>query len=636
MNNLFKKLLFIPLYIIPSIITADCGSATKATPYFNLRSTSWNVVRDMVGWEDQINLCNQDCWYGAAALTVEYDQTLRPNRIARALFNDDVTSQASCPSNTKADCAAVLNISGSQVTNRGANDWLADYFGLPTLFQSKISFCPRIENFTADFSWYCGLDRCSQGLYFRLDAPFTRTRWNLNANEKVITLPAGTLLSYPAGYFTSQSINADDLFTSALDFFHGNNLILPSDTINNITVIFDPLQASLWAPCNASCTQLTQLAAFIGVLGWNFVCCDDYHFGLNLRAAAPTGNRPCGRLLFEPVVGNGHHWEFGAGVSAHANIWECDTRSVNLYLEGNITHLFSACQTRTFDLCNKPNSRYMLAERLIPQTNGLGGTVAEGDTTVDDVTFSTYQFANEFAPVANLTLTPVRVTIAAQGDIALKLELQTGCGFVWDIGYNLWGRTAEKIKRSCCNSDNDNLVSGQFWALKGNAHVYGFTSGIPVALAATQNCADIHTGTNTESIGANILNPGIDNHEFAVVVTGSTVLPLHPNNFLTNQTATSIQPILLTKDLVDLAGTTSFSNKLFTHLTYEWECFESCMPFLGAGASIELGANDLCKAPLQGDTCTKPCGVNTCEDSCSTHAVSVSQWGVWVKGGVSY
>ena len=116
------------------------------------------------------------------------------------------------------------------------------------------------------------------------------------------------------------------------------------------------------------------LAEIRFVLGYNFLNDEDgdYHLGLGIYVAAPTGTRvgdqdDCsgkGRYLFEPIVGNGKHWELGAQVTAHHIWWrsEDEDKSFGLYLEANITHLFAASQIRCFDLCSAgSNSRYMLA-----------------------------------------------------------------------------------------------------------------------------------------------------------------------------------------------------------------------------------------------------------------------------------
>src|SRR6185436_1681238 len=117
----------------------------------------------------------------------------------------------------------------------------------------------------------------------------------------------------------------------------------------------------------------------------------------------PTGNKPEGEFLFEPIVGNGHHWTLGVGFNAHAMLWrsECDDSCFGFYLDANITHLFSTCQRRAFDLCTPgANSRYMLAQKLGTNTQELNG----GSSTSDS------QFINIFAPVANLTTSKVNVS----------------------------------------------------------------------------------------------------------------------------------------------------------------------------------------------------------------------------------
>jgi len=62
-------------------------------------------------------------------------------------------------------------------------------------------------------------------------------------------------------------------------------------------------------------------------LGYNFLLCPDAHIGVSFYAAAPTGNRPLGAFLFEPIIGNGKHWEVGAGLTSHTNIWKSEDES---------------------------------------------------------------------------------------------------------------------------------------------------------------------------------------------------------------------------------------------------------------------------------------------------------------------
>src|SRR5579885_2021801 len=467
--------------------------------------------------------------------------------------------------------------------------------------------------------------------------PITWTKWNLHAQETIIDPAIDNFVvdtpddGYPDGYFNPGPVLRTNVLDSALNFFNGSQaplLVGATDIIGNFVIHstrFDKLSYSKWNNCceNGSLSK-TGVADFELVLGYNVACTDDGYFGLNIRTAAPTGNHPCGEFLFEPIVGNGGSWQLGGGIDTHAVLWRGEhDNTFSFYLDANITHLFKACQSRCFDLCGKPNSRYMLAQRLTTNTNGLGGTPTAGDVTPADVTFSDSQFANEFSPVANLTMTKIKVSAAVQGDVALKFTYNNGSGFSYDLGYNFFGRSCEKI----CRTKPTPLADGMTWALKGDAFVYGFNSNtdIPIPLAATESCATIHHGTNQANFSSPTYrqaNANIDNPEFAVFDTGGVVTTLIDLVSGERQTKTSIQPIFLSEADVDLQGTRIISNKIFTHLNYSWLNREQWIPFLGLGASIEVAHHK--QTPVNAECC------NSCR---STHA---SQGAIWIKGGASW
>src|SRR5262249_27530933 len=142
---------YIPLLILSSSLHA-------VAPFIQPRSQSEDSARELVGWTRYINLYDRECMYGAWAFTLEYERTFRPGNIRRALFGSDLV-----PGDPP-----FIKISGSQVGNRDATDWLADYFGLPTDFESKIFFKPVVDNIILDFNFYIGLDEWMDGLYFRI------------------------------------------------------------------------------------------------------------------------------------------------------------------------------------------------------------------------------------------------------------------------------------------------------------------------------------------------------------------------------------------------------------------------------------------------------------------------------------
>jgi len=303
--------------------------------------------------------------------------------------------------------------------------------------------------------------------------------------------------------------------------------------------------------------------------------------------------------------------------------------------------MFRTRHRRSFDLVNGGNSRYMLAEHLdTPVQNGLQGA--------NDVP-AIAQFFNEYTPIANLTTLDVNVSVGIQADITAMLNY-THCNWSYDLGYNFWGRTCEKISLRC---DCPLAITEQTWAIKGDAHVFGWidsrAAGIPVALSATQSTATIHSGLNyipgrafdynagLNNAGAAATNPSIDNSQLAE----SNGVPLYstPLFFANNQTHTSIQPVFLTIDDIDFdAGSTKGqTHKIFGAVTYAYN--ERCgfgfnvEPYLSLCAKVEW-------APSQ-DNGTSTHFLNaTSPSACTTvnccQRVAASEWGIWLKGGATF
>lgn len=611
MNHILKKIFSI---VALFSTTAAVGNTAKVAPLYSIRSQGVDAARELAGWTQQVNLFDKDGMYGTFAITPEYSRSFKPGNINKSLFN----TCDNCPT---------IKISGSSVANRGASDWLADYFYLPTDYQSTLKFNPVIDNYIVDLNFFMGLDACLHGLFFRLHLPVVYTRWDLDFCETASSAGTQDLV---AGYFAADPIPRADLLANFSQFAAG----LTPTSIAGTTM--NPLR---YAKFNGRRHTQTRLAELQAVLGWDFLQCEDYHIGLGARFSAPTGNAPQGELLFEPIAGNGHHWELGAQLTSHYTFWRScnENHSIGFYMDANITHLFKAKQKRTFDLKCKPLSRYMLAEKLVSPTDGqLAGGATEG-TTIPNA-----QFDNEFTPVANLTTLNVKVSAAVQGDIAAQFTYVYK-GFNWDLGYNFWGRSCEKFDRSCkCPTFPANT-----WALKGDAHVYGFSALVddgdgfetPVALSATESGATIHGGTNA----GNSTNTGIDNKQLAWNGLNNDPLLSTPlsTGFLAapeNQTNTSINPVFIDACNIDYVGVRGISNKIYTHLSYQWAERCNYTPYLGIGGFAEFGSPfSNCKSTCSSSSsCSSSCASScrTNNDSCIT--ASLSQWGIWLKGGVSF
>jgi hypothetical protein len=265
------------------------SGAQAVVPYYSIRSQSEDAARELAGWAHKVNLYDKDeCWYGTFAITGEYQRSFRSDDIARCLFGPALSS---CDS----DCAT-FRVSGSRVVGRGANDLLADYFGLAPTFQSTISVKPTVTNGIIDFDLYVGLDGLYEGFWFRVHAPVVFTRWELEFCESNVS--TGTQ-GYEEGYFAPTAVAPENLNQSFTDFVSGKAPNLGT------VVTYHPLCFARWSQCTLKDTKLSDIQM---ALGWNFCQDCDYHIGLGIRAAFPTGTRVgddnCENdtFLFAPVV----------------------------------------------------------------------------------------------------------------------------------------------------------------------------------------------------------------------------------------------------------------------------------------------------------------------------------------------
>ena len=633
------------------------ASNSSVTSQYYIRSQGFNAVRRVIGSVGKVNIYDADKQQWNLSLTPEYTRSFDEKEVARCLFGD-----ALCD-------GRILKIEGSQACQRDENALLADYFYLPTDFKSQVHVKPRIQNILVDLNFHLGLDNVATGLYFWLQAPLVWTKWQLNAQERVVNPGVN---DHAAGYFTPNALPRSQLLNNFSEYAVGKAPGTPGVTANTVsqfvavgeeTVTVD----TLFAPLNcsrfcASPESITRIAEVRFALGWNFLLAEDYHLGLNIQASAPTGNSLTHDSLFAPQNGNGKHWELGAGLTTHYVFWrsEDDMKQVGFYADLNVTHLFNAREHRCFDLCGKPLSRYMLAEKM-----------KTADTTTNlrgDGTAATNIFAQTFAPVANITETDVNVSVGAQADLVFWLNYTCGNWSV-DAGYNLWARSCEKIKL-LDECDQCTTLPADTWALKGDSQVYGFMNANSnplvtdefVALSATQSAATIYHGDNfggdgcptVAQIAAAIRNPNVDKPELATAgATNIAVNSIRSGVAATNQINTSIQPLFISQDDINYSRTKGLSNKLFYNMTYTWLDNENATPYVGWGGEIEWGAGHNkdcgdCKSDCETD-CNTDCNTSCetdresdCDTDCDTSTrgscerCAVSQWGIWAKFGVSY
>jgi len=624
MEQTFKKIFSLLMLCTYGTLCADAPETHAVAPKFTIRSQGTNAARRIVQSADLMCLYDMDKINGFITLTPEYTRSFNNNKIAECLFG-----RQHC-----GDCVN-LKIQGSRVENRDPNALLADYFYLPTDFSSTVQINPRIQSFLVDFFAYLGMDEWVEGMYAWIQFPVTWTKWDLGFCEKI--KDEGSL-PYLAGYFSPNEIHRDSLLKDFSSFAAGKNITIQPQDFTNIN--FEGLK------CAKICgtDTVTAVSEVRFALGWNFLLCEDYHLGFNLQASAPTGNKPHDGFLFSAQNGNDHHWELGVGIDAHYVFWhdEEEERHCGFYLDANITHMFTSEQCRCFDLCGKPLSRYMLAERVdaVNREDGIAelGTAANRPATV---------FNNVFTPVANITKINIDVNVAVNADIVAMLNY-THCGWSYDLGYNFWGRSCEKIKRNnCCSNFKENT-----WALKGDSQVFGFggaNADERHALSATMSQATINNGNNfgPDGVipGSQAEEDGIQNPEIDFPFTAAFGQP-QEQLFADRGVGvlainTSIPPVFIKFSDINFAGTQGISHKVFTHIGYTWIDREDYIPYLGLGMEAEFGQNNSDNCNSCQSTCETSCASfcdNTCDDDLNGDCFrcSLSQWGVWIKAGLQF
>jgi len=693
--------LFVTLLTLVGIVTTiDAATAgCRTIKHYTRRSDSRHKPRQLVGDYQFTHLRDKDSCYGLLSIMPAYSVTFRSEKILNCLFGGCLCEDNCC-------YGRAIKVQGSAVEDRNSRAWLADYFYLPRNYEGVFAVKPIIKTFTLNFDCFLGLDGFLRGLYLRLYGPLAHSRWDLNFCDRVTT--PGTPMDHSCGYFSQAAYPGNSLLQSFCDYMCG---AIPEEVEGN-DITFNTIKYAKMSKCARSETGFADLRM---ELGYDIFNCDDYRFGINIQAAAPTGKmkKPC--YLFDAMVGNGNHWELGGGLGGHFCLWESDeeNRRFNFVYDANITTMFKNRQCRTFDICGKANSAYMLAakfgdndERESPPTalnvtDFQVGWAESQSTTPDtaanlDATTPTpnKQFAFEYMPIANLSTLNVDVRINVHADVVAMFNYVCG-DFTWDLGYNFWARSCEKIcaNARCNRGTLYDSAQANTWALKGDARMFGFqligTDAVvanadlkAVPLSATQCSATIYAGTNqvdpTKLVENNATtlantagydsNNNVDSPDYAFALSPVDVAghigPLaltcdkaDPpfasvaiNEYATLATAgtapnyyqikTSSTPLFLSCKSVDLTGIRGISHALFSNIS--WHCQKNWgTPYIGLGCSVEFG-NGNCDNCCDNSTCGSNCTANSCTSCCSNNCCpccidcAVAQWTIWVKGGCAW
>lgn len=180
--------------------------------------------------------------------------------------------------------------------------------------------------------------------------------------------------------------------------------------------------------------------------------CNCNHFNGYYGLILPTGNKAKGEYVFEPIVGNNQHFGFMTGGSFGYQFWNCGQRSLSWQMEWNSRYLVSNTQVRSFDLKNRPWSRYML----------VYANLADATTILDP------EKDPVLTPGINVFTRKVRVEPHFQHSLNSAL-VYNSCNFTAELGWNWWAKQNETVKLkdawipgpAVANLNNTNATTNQ-------------------------------------------------------------------------------------------------------------------------------------------------------------------------------
>lgn len=298
----------------------------------------------------------------------------------------------------------------SSIANASQGDVLSSAFNIVTVdrsFRSVVSFEPRQSTVGVGLhyrqSFWCDED-AGRGFWASISFPITHVHNNIGFCENVENDGGGVDTAVPGAVANMRAAFSNPTWNfSRIDF------------------------------CGKSKTGVADVTM---LLGYEWLQCDPCHLEAYIGVLAPTGNRPKGLIMFEPVVGWGGHVGLEMGGSYGIHLWrnDCADRSLRVEMASNGQYLFSRTQRRSFDLKGKPWSRFLPV--YIDQAAAQASADESGEG-FDPFTGST--------PGVNVFTQCVKVRPGYSFNMTSAL-VYSGCSFAAELGYNVFARSGDCVK----------------------------------------------------------------------------------------------------------------------------------------------------------------------------------------------
>lgn len=216
--------------------------------------------------------------------------------------------------------------------------------------------------------------------------------------------------------------------------------------VANMTEAFNQ-KAWNFGKISADCSmKKTGLGDIEFKVGYEWLQHEPAHMESYLGLVVPTGNKNEGEYVFEPIIGRGKYWGVMFGSCLGLEIWTSDDGDKNIRYElaNHSEILFKREQVRSFDLKNRPWSRY-----LPVYLNQAQAALANTEES---------QFLS--TPGINVFTQQVKVTPGLTHDINTAFIFSVR-KFQGEVGYNFLAKRGENVELNCCWQDGPALVHFQ-------------------------------------------------------------------------------------------------------------------------------------------------------------------------------
>lgn len=314
---------------------------------------------------------------------------------------------------------------------------------IPHQFKGTVTFNPNQEVLGSRFDAVYA-SHLHEGFFFHVGMPFITVNHHMHM---VVTDENRVQIGVDANY------NGKGAYYNLQDLFAGE-ITIPAS--------IDPTDRREPLTKSKITGRKTQggVADIDVTFGHRKVSSDTLHYSGNVRLTLPTGNRPSGEFLFEPVVGNGHHVGLGFGWDLAKQWWH--NQNCNMWFNVGLQYqyLFKDHEARMLGV-----KGYSTIPTL-PQYC-LMGTVH--GATQDGVAIF---------PAANQLTRSVNVTPGSSLDALVDVAFHCN-SFVFDVGYNLYWKAREKVAVRAWEDNTYGLLAFTFvtdgavtTGLNGNSYYF--------------------------------------------------------------------------------------------------------------------------------------------------------------------